>query len=90
MCVFMKVFMKRGVLRSLDQQRDQLLSGWLVQLQSFCLGHLGRQKYRRMKVSLFLSSAGTANVYRSANVGSEMTLCSDVSLYRDSMFSDSK
>ncbi|ROL54073.1 Unconventional myosin-XVIIIb [Anabarilius grahami] len=45
-----RVFMKRGVLRSLDQQRDQLLSGWLVQLQASCLGHLGRQKYRRMKV----------------------------------------
>ncbi|XP_067289283.1 unconventional myosin-XVIIIb-like isoform X2 [Pseudorasbora parva] len=45
-----RVFMKRGVLRSLDQQRDRLLSGWLVQLQASCLGHLGRQKYRRMKV----------------------------------------
>lgn len=45
-----RVFMKRGVLRSLDQQRDQLLSGWLVQLQASCLGHLGRLKYRRMKV----------------------------------------
>lgn len=45
-----RVFMKRGVLRSLDQQRDQLLSGWLMQLQASCLGHLGRQKYRRMKV----------------------------------------
>ncbi|XP_039533240.1 unconventional myosin-XVIIIb-like [Pimephales promelas] len=45
-----RVFMRRGVLRSLDQQRDQLLSGWLVQLQASCLGHLGRQKYRRMKV----------------------------------------
>uniref|UniRef100_A0A8C1GU29 Myosin motor domain-containing protein n=1 Tax=Cyprinus carpio TaxID=7962 RepID=A0A8C1GU29_CYPCA len=50
-----KVFMKRGVLRSLDQQRNQLLSGWLVQLQASSLGHLCRQKYRRMKVSLFLS-----------------------------------
>ncbi|XP_026130318.1 unconventional myosin-XVIIIb-like isoform X1 [Carassius auratus] len=45
-----RVFMKRGVLRSLDQQRDQLLSGWLVQLQASSLGHLCRQKYRRMKV----------------------------------------
>nr|XP_055063633.1 unconventional myosin-XVIIIb-like isoform X1 [Misgurnus anguillicaudatus]XP_055063634.1 unconventional myosin-XVIIIb-like isoform X1 [Misgurnus anguillicaudatus] len=45
-----RVFMKRGVLRSLDQQRDQLVSGWLVYLQASCLGHLGRQKYRRMKV----------------------------------------
>ncbi|KAI7793466.1 putative unconventional myosin-XVIIIb, partial [Triplophysa rosa] len=45
-----RVFMKRGVLSSLDLQRDQLVSGWLVQLQASCLGHLGRQKYRRMKV----------------------------------------
>uniref|UniRef100_A0A8C1DR37 Myosin motor domain-containing protein n=1 Tax=Cyprinus carpio carpio TaxID=630221 RepID=A0A8C1DR37_CYPCA len=42
----MHVFMKRGVLRSLDQQRNQLLSGWLVQLQASSLGHLCRQKYR--------------------------------------------
>ncbi|KAJ8400053.1 hypothetical protein AAFF_G00400920 [Aldrovandia affinis] len=45
-----RVFMKRGVLRYLEQQRDQLVSGWLVLLQASCLGHLARQKYRRMKV----------------------------------------
>uniref|UniRef100_A0A3B4DM81 Myosin motor domain-containing protein n=1 Tax=Pygocentrus nattereri TaxID=42514 RepID=A0A3B4DM81_PYGNA len=45
-----RVFMKRGVLRSLDMQRDGLVSSWLVQMQSACLGHLGRQRYRRMKV----------------------------------------
>ncbi|XP_051539744.1 unconventional myosin-XVIIIb-like isoform X2 [Myxocyprinus asiaticus] len=44
------VFMKRGVLRYLDHLRNQLVSGWLVQLQAACLGHVGRQKYRRMKV----------------------------------------
>uniref|UniRef100_A0A8C1NDG2 Myosin XVIIIB n=1 Tax=Cyprinus carpio TaxID=7962 RepID=A0A8C1NDG2_CYPCA len=62
MCVFLKVFMKRDVLRSLDQQRDQLLSGWLVQLQAFCLGHLGRQKYRRLKVQLMAVSCIQRNV----------------------------
>uniref|UniRef100_A0A8C2H325 Myosin motor domain-containing protein n=1 Tax=Cyprinus carpio TaxID=7962 RepID=A0A8C2H325_CYPCA len=57
-----RVFMKRDVLRSLDQQRDQLLSGWLVQLQAFCLGHLGRQKYRRLKVQLMAVSCIQRNV----------------------------
>ncbi|XP_043087441.1 unconventional myosin-XVIIIb-like [Puntigrus tetrazona] len=57
-----RVFMKRGVLRSLDQQRDQLLSGWLVQLQASCLGHLGRQKYRRMKVQQMAVSCIQRNV----------------------------
>ncbi|KAJ8339533.1 hypothetical protein SKAU_G00363190 [Synaphobranchus kaupii] len=45
-----RVFMKRGVLHYLEQQRDKLVSGWLVLLQACCLGHLARQKYRRMKV----------------------------------------
>ncbi|XP_016343496.1 unconventional myosin-XVIIIb-like, partial [Sinocyclocheilus anshuiensis] len=57
-----RVFMKRGVLKSLDQQRDQLLSGWLVQLQASCLGHLGRQKYRRMKVQQMAVSCIQRNV----------------------------
>ncbi|XP_016132795.1 unconventional myosin-XVIIIb-like [Sinocyclocheilus grahami] len=57
-----RVFMKRGVLRSLDQQRDQLLSGWLVQLQASCLGHMGRQKYRRMKVQQMAVSCIQRNV----------------------------
>ncbi|XP_041914327.1 unconventional myosin-XVIIIb-like isoform X1 [Alosa sapidissima] len=45
-----RVFMKRGMLQYLEQQRDQLLSDWLVQLQACCEGHLARQRYRRMKV----------------------------------------
>ncbi|XP_066507177.1 unconventional myosin-XVIIIb-like [Hoplias malabaricus] len=45
-----RVFMKRGVLKSLDMQRDGLVSGWLVHIQAACLGHLARQTYRRMKV----------------------------------------
>ncbi|KAI4890434.1 hypothetical protein NFI96_010803 [Prochilodus magdalenae] len=45
-----RVFMKRGVLASLDVQRDGLVSSWLVQMQAACLGHLARQMYRRMKV----------------------------------------
>ncbi|MCJ8742359.1 hypothetical protein PDJAM_G00081270 [Pangasius djambal] len=45
-----KVFLKRGVLRSLDVQRDGLVNNWLVQMQAACLGHLARQKYRRLKV----------------------------------------
>lgn len=43
--------MKRGVMVSLEQQRDQLVSGWLVLFQASCLGHQARQKYRCMKVS---------------------------------------
>ncbi|XP_016431831.1 unconventional myosin-XVIIIb-like [Sinocyclocheilus rhinocerous] len=57
-----RVFMKRDVLRSLDQQRDQLLSSWLVQLQASCLGHMGRQKYRRMKVQQMAVSCIQRNV----------------------------
>ncbi|KAM9338480.1 unconventional myosin-XVIIIb isoform 2-T2 [Symphorus nematophorus] len=45
-----RVFMKRGVLRYLEQQRDQQVTGWLVHLQAACLGHLARQKYRKLKV----------------------------------------
>ncbi|XP_030579836.1 unconventional myosin-XVIIIb isoform X1 [Archocentrus centrarchus] len=45
-----RVFMKRGVLRYLEQQREQQVTGWLVHLQAACLGHLARQKYRRLKV----------------------------------------
>ncbi|KAM9307416.1 unconventional myosin-XVIIIb [Pholidichthys leucotaenia] len=45
-----RVFMKRGVLHFLEQQRDQQVTGWLVHLQAACLGHLARQKYRKLKV----------------------------------------
>ncbi|KAM3600297.1 uncharacterized protein V6R79_021043 [Siganus canaliculatus] len=45
-----RVFMKRGVLRYLEQQREQQVSGWLVYLQAACLGHLARQRYRKLKV----------------------------------------
>ncbi|KAL4609513.1 unconventional myosin-XVIIIb-like [Arapaima gigas] len=45
-----RVFMKRGVLRFLEQERDQLVSSWLVQLQASCMGYLARQQYRCMKV----------------------------------------
>uniref|UniRef100_A0A3Q3LZS0 Myosin motor domain-containing protein n=1 Tax=Labrus bergylta TaxID=56723 RepID=A0A3Q3LZS0_9LABR len=45
-----RVFMKRGVLRYLEQQRDQQVTGWLLHLQASCLGHLARQKYRKLKV----------------------------------------
>ncbi|XP_030292095.1 unconventional myosin-XVIIIb isoform X3 [Sparus aurata] len=45
-----RVFMKRGVLRYLEQQRDQQVTGWLVNLQAACMGHQARQKYRRLKV----------------------------------------
>ncbi len=44
--------MKRGVLRYLEQQRDQQVTGWLVHLQAACMGHLARQKYRKLKVSV--------------------------------------
>uniref|UniRef100_A0A3Q3WV61 Myosin motor domain-containing protein n=1 Tax=Mola mola TaxID=94237 RepID=A0A3Q3WV61_MOLML len=45
-----RVFMKRGVLRYLEQQRDQQVTGWLIYLQASCMGHLARQKYRKLKV----------------------------------------
>ncbi|XP_036384413.1 unconventional myosin-XVIIIb-like [Megalops cyprinoides] len=57
-----RVFMKRGVLHSLEQQRDQLVSGWLVMLQAACMGHLARQKYRRMKVQQMAVSCVQRNV----------------------------
>lgn len=47
-----QVFMKRGVLHYLEQQREQQVTGWLVHLQAACLGHLARQKYRRLKVRM--------------------------------------
>ncbi|XP_062339963.1 unconventional myosin-XVIIIb-like isoform X1 [Osmerus eperlanus] len=45
-----RVFMKRGVLRYLEQLRDQLVSGWLIHLQAACMGHQARQRYRKLKV----------------------------------------
>ncbi|KAM7368559.1 hypothetical protein PAMP_012891 [Pampus punctatissimus] len=45
-----RVFMKRGVLRYLEQRRDQQVTGWLIYLQASCMGHLARQKYRKLKV----------------------------------------
>ncbi|KAK5878372.1 hypothetical protein CesoFtcFv8_023784 [Champsocephalus esox] len=45
-----RVFMKRGVLRYLELQRDQQVSGWLLHLQAACMAHLARQKYRKLKV----------------------------------------
>uniref|UniRef100_A0A3Q4GG27 Unconventional myosin-XVIIIb-like n=1 Tax=Neolamprologus brichardi TaxID=32507 RepID=A0A3Q4GG27_NEOBR len=45
-----RVFMKRGVLCYLEQQREKQVTGWLVHLQAACLGHLARQKYRKLKV----------------------------------------
>uniref|UniRef100_A0A3B4BD24 Myosin motor domain-containing protein n=1 Tax=Periophthalmus magnuspinnatus TaxID=409849 RepID=A0A3B4BD24_9GOBI len=45
-----RIFMKRGVLRYLEQQRDQQVTGWLVHLQAACMGHLARQRYRKLKV----------------------------------------
>ncbi|KAF4082136.1 hypothetical protein AMELA_G00148240 [Ameiurus melas] len=45
-----KVFLKHGVLKLLDVQRDGLVNNWLVQMQAACLGHLARQRYRRLKV----------------------------------------
>ncbi|TMS08654.1 Unconventional myosin-XVIIIb [Larimichthys crocea] len=47
-----RVFMKRGVLRYLEQQRDQQVTGWLVHLQAAGMGHLARQKYRKLKARL--------------------------------------
>ncbi|XP_057675064.1 unconventional myosin-XVIIIb-like isoform X1 [Corythoichthys intestinalis] len=45
-----RVFMKRGVLRHLEAQRDLRVTGWLVRLQAACVGHLARHKYRTLKV----------------------------------------
>ncbi|XP_058473212.1 unconventional myosin-XVIIIb-like [Solea solea] len=45
-----RVFMKRGVLRFLEEQRDQQVTSWLLYLQASCNGHLARQRYRRLKV----------------------------------------
>uniref|UniRef100_A0A3B5MPJ2 Myosin motor domain-containing protein n=1 Tax=Xiphophorus couchianus TaxID=32473 RepID=A0A3B5MPJ2_9TELE len=45
-----RVFMKRGVLQYLEQQRDQQVTRWLIYLQAACKGHVGRQKYRKLKV----------------------------------------
>ncbi|XP_075949816.1 unconventional myosin-XVIIIb [Anarhichas minor] len=45
-----RVFMKRGMLRYLEQQRDQQVTGWLVHLQAASMAHLARQKYRKLKV----------------------------------------
>ncbi|XP_034752906.1 unconventional myosin-XVIIIb-like [Etheostoma cragini] len=47
-----RVFMKRGVLGYLEQQRDQQVTGWLIHLQAACVAHLARQRYRKLKVSL--------------------------------------
>lgn len=55
-----QVFMKRGVLQQLEQRRDQQVTGWLVHLQAACMGHLARQKYRKLKVG-FQGAPGPDN-----------------------------
>lgn len=57
-----RVFMKRGVLRYLEQQRDQQVTGWLVYLQASCMGHLARQKYRKLKVQQMAVSCLQSNL----------------------------
>ncbi|KAK6476370.1 unconventional myosin-XVIIIb-like [Huso huso] len=46
----LQVFLKRGVLSTLEQQREKLVTHILVLLQAASRGHLARQHYRRMKV----------------------------------------
>ncbi|XP_034458601.1 unconventional myosin-XVIIIb-like isoform X1 [Hippoglossus hippoglossus] len=57
-----RVFMKRGVLRYLEQQRDQQVTGWLLYLQASCSGHLARQKYRKLKVQQMAVSCLQSNL----------------------------
>ncbi|XP_041084913.1 unconventional myosin-XVIIIb-like isoform X2 [Polyodon spathula] len=45
-----QVFLKHGVLSSLELQREKLVTHILVLLQAASRGHLSRQHYRRMKV----------------------------------------
>ncbi|XP_048876504.1 LOW QUALITY PROTEIN: unconventional myosin-XVIIIb-like [Brienomyrus brachyistius] len=63
-----RVFMKRGVMLSLEQQRDQLVSGWLVLLQASCMGHQARQKYRCMKVQQMAIRCVQRNLRASSTV----------------------
>ncbi|XP_072515670.1 unconventional myosin-XVIIIb-like [Salminus brasiliensis] len=65
-----RVFMKCGVLKYLDVQRDGLVSCWLVQMQAACLGHLARQRYRRMKVQQMAVSCIQRNLRALAAVAS--------------------
>ncbi|MGH0175090.1 UNVERIFIED_CONTAM: hypothetical protein FKN15_069555 [Acipenser sinensis] len=46
-----QVFLKRGVLSTLEQQREKLVMHILVLLQAASRGHLARQHYRRMKLT---------------------------------------
>ncbi|KAJ7988380.1 hypothetical protein DPEC_G00322950 [Dallia pectoralis] len=57
-----RVFAKRGVLKYLEQERNKLVSGWLVQLQASCMGHLVRQQYRKMKVQQMALRCVQSNV----------------------------
>uniref|UniRef100_H3D7U1 Myosin motor domain-containing protein n=1 Tax=Tetraodon nigroviridis TaxID=99883 RepID=H3D7U1_TETNG len=57
-----RVFLKRGVLQYLEQQRDQQVTGWLVYLQASCRGHLARQKYRKLKVQQMAVSCVQRNL----------------------------
>ncbi|XP_077944755.1 unconventional myosin-XVIIIb isoform X4 [Gasterosteus aculeatus] len=57
-----RVFMKRGVLRYLEQQRDRQVTGWLLHLQAACMAHLARQRYRRLKVQQMAVSCVQRNL----------------------------
>uniref|UniRef100_A0A3Q2V6K9 Myosin XVIIIB n=1 Tax=Haplochromis burtoni TaxID=8153 RepID=A0A3Q2V6K9_HAPBU len=57
-----RVFMKRGVLCYLEQQREKQVTGWLVHLQAACLGHLARQKYRKLKITTTWTARRLLNI----------------------------
>ncbi|XP_078237994.1 LOW QUALITY PROTEIN: unconventional myosin-XVIIIb [Pogona vitticeps] len=45
-----QIFLKAGILSSLEKQREKLMSQNLVSLQAACKGFLSRQRYRRLKI----------------------------------------
>ncbi|XP_050434821.1 unconventional myosin-XVIIIa-like isoform X3 [Adelges cooleyi] len=46
-----KIFFRAGVLQTLESQRDEKLSGIVIQLQAQCRGYLARKDYAKRKVN---------------------------------------
>ncbi len=54
-CFNFQVFLRSGVLAHLDEEREERLTGQVVQLQALCRGYLARKQAQKLKVTFHLA-----------------------------------
>lgn len=57
-----QVLFRSGVLNQLEAKRDELLSDRIIQLQSYCRGHLARKRLAQRRVQVTLSLCHRATI----------------------------